>query len=368
MSEVAVIEQAVEGQIRSEAFLEKLGAALPEGMSVDKFARVTVQALMEDAVRQSDVSKRIISANRDSLFLAVLKCAQDGLLPDGREAALVKRGDKVAYMPMVQGVRKIAAEHGWTITAHVVCANDLFEHTVEPENIHHKPVAPGAERGPFVAVYATASHRDGRRIQRVLYGDEVAKRRAMATTQQMWDKWEEQQWEKTATHDVFDELPLDPNEHARLVRVLEATVESDPAGVLYGPRFIATEPPPADGKSSGAEDADVVATAVPAAAAEGDPASAAAADFGAAEPDARDQVLADAAAVYVVKVPKDGSWVNGLTLAQILERGEDGIVFFRWALTKSRAAAANKDEELRGACAAFVKVFVPALGEEPVAA
>lgn len=58
----------------------------------------------------------LLSADRQTLFQACMKCAQDGLLPDGREAALVifrtKKKidnrdvwvDAVQYMPMVAGV------------------------------------------------------------------------------------------------------------------------------------------------------------------------------------------------------------------------------------------------------------------------
>lgn len=223
--------------IRSDTFRQQLEAALPAGITADRFARVTATALLDDESRQRDPAKRLTAADPASLYQAVIKCAQDGLLPDGREAALVKRGQSVSYMPMIGGFRKIAAEHGWTIRTHAVFSNDEFDFTVEPPSITHKPGKVGEARGDVVAAYAIATHRNGQRQQVVIPKEELAKRRKMATTQDVWEKWEPQQAEKTAGRDIFAELSLDPMDRERIVRVLEASA-LEPGGaaeMLYGP-------------------------------------------------------------------------------------------------------------------------------------
>jgi recombination protein RecT len=92
-----------------------------------------------------------------------MKCAQDGLLPDGREAALVTFKDTVQYMPMVAGILKKVRNSGdlATIGAHVVYENDTFSYTLgDDERIDHKPLLVG-DRGKPVLTYAIAKTKDG---------------------------------------------------------------------------------------------------------------------------------------------------------------------------------------------------------------
>jgi hypothetical protein len=104
---------------RDEAIRTQIAMALPPTVTLDRFARATSTALLQNP----DLAK----SDEAALFQAVVKCAQDGLLPDGREAALVLYKGKAQYLPMIGGVRKIAAEYGWTIHTHVIYENDQFE-------------------------------------------------------------------------------------------------------------------------------------------------------------------------------------------------------------------------------------------------
>ena len=56
-------------------------AALPAHIPAKKFVRVACTAIQTDP--------KLMDADRTSLYAACTKAAQDGLLPDGREAALV---------------------------------------------------------------------------------------------------------------------------------------------------------------------------------------------------------------------------------------------------------------------------------------
>src|SRR3990167_4436107 len=56
-------------------------AALPPQIPAERFLRVLLTGVQQ--------SPEIIQADRQSLFAAAMRAAQDGLLPDGREAALV---------------------------------------------------------------------------------------------------------------------------------------------------------------------------------------------------------------------------------------------------------------------------------------
>lgn len=220
--------------LRSDTFRSQLEAALPPTVTPERFVRIAVTALQQQPA--------LADAESDSILQAFMCCAQDGLLPDGKEAAIVKRGSKASYMPMIGGFRKIAADHGWTIRTEVVYANDEFEHTEEPPAILHRPVRPGVDRGDLVAAYAVARHRDGRREQKVMYADEIAKRRAMATTAAVWDKWPGPMAAKTLGRDIFAELPIGELDE-RFYRILEATTPEAMRESLYGPPRDALDSP-----------------------------------------------------------------------------------------------------------------------------
>lgn len=216
--------------IRSDGFRQQIKDALPEGVTEDRFVRVAVTALRENQDLRN-------VADRQSLFGSLVKCAQDGLLPDGREAALVIFGSKVSYMPMIGGFRKIAAEHGWTLRTRVVYEHDDFEHTLGlDETIRHVPARAGAARGDLFAAYAVATHRDGRREIEVMYREDVEKVRnvSRAKSSGPWRDWPERMWEKTAGRRLFAKLPLDPAD--RRVASLLSSEPGESARLLYGPQ------------------------------------------------------------------------------------------------------------------------------------
>lgn len=231
--------QEIVERIERPDFLEQIRESLPESVTLDRFKRVSITAVRSNP----DLAK----ADPASLLASIIRCAQDGLLPDQREAALVIYKGKVGYLRMIGGIRKIAAEYGWAIRTNVVYENDTFDYTDEPPEIHHRPVRPGEPRGNLIAAYAVATHRDGRRLQTVLHPDDVAKRRAKAQTQQVWNEWPAQMWEKSAGHDIFGQLPLDSAD-LRVSRVLHDGVLVDPVAQLYGQREDdAPEPEPESG-------------------------------------------------------------------------------------------------------------------------
>lgn len=261
MSEIAVRDNQKDliARVRADDFKQQVSLALPENISADRFIRVTVTALMQ--------TPELADADLASLFQSVLKCAQDGLLPDGREAALVIFKGKVQYLPMVGGLRKKLAEFGWSLRARVVCENDEFgyEYGVE-QTLTHRPPPPGVDRGKMVAAYAVASHRDGRKEFTVMDADAIAKVRAVAKTQNVWNQWPEQMWEKSVAKQLANDVPLGPNDREEFQKLIDADkFESGEAtNLLYGPsgeemRVIeASEVSPQPERTDGDEDQGVV--------------------------------------------------------------------------------------------------------------
>lgn len=227
-------QQELVSQVRSEEFMQQVALALPETVPPRRFVRATITAVNQNP-DLADPEK----CNVGTVFTALLRAAQDGLLPDGREAAIAIYKGKAQYLPMIGGYRKIAGDHGWQIVARVVYEADEFEYEegLKPK-LRHVRARPGVDRGERIAAYATARHISGQvAAPVVMYADEIAKRQAKAQTQNVWNEWPDRMWEKTVGKALFKELPigdLDP----RVARVIAAgeTNGDDAAAMLYGPR------------------------------------------------------------------------------------------------------------------------------------
>ncbi len=215
-----------------DQFGPQLEVALPEGMSVEKFTNTVDAALIENPA--------LVTADRTSLFAAVVKCARDGLLPDGREAAIVAFKGKAEYIAMVYGIRKRVADFGWSIRGAVIYEHDEFtqEEGAEPKLIHRPPPL-GQDRGKMIGAYAIARHRDGRVEQLVMDAAWIERVRAASPGKAgfLWTQWPERAWEKTPVRRLAKELPLSETEKARILALLDETpAADDPVALMFGDR------------------------------------------------------------------------------------------------------------------------------------
>lgn len=151
--------------------------ALPAHIPVERFIRVVLTALQNN--------QKLLACSKQSFFNACVRCAQDGLLPDGREAAIVpfgeegdsgrSRADLAGYMPMVAGIRKKIRNSGEIkdLRAAVVYEGDEFAYELGDEPfIRHKP-KPGGRTRPIRYVYSIAVFRDGTLSRDVMPIEEV---------------------------------------------------------------------------------------------------------------------------------------------------------------------------------------------------
>jgi len=127
----------------------------------------------------------LLECTPKSVVLAIMQAANDGLMPDGREAAIIvyNRKDRASgkwvkeaqYQQMYLGILKRirAAGEVVKIEARVVHSEDDFgfEYGDNP-HIRHIP-ALKAEVGPVVAVYAIVTFHDGSKQHEVMSAHEV---------------------------------------------------------------------------------------------------------------------------------------------------------------------------------------------------
>ena len=200
------------------AMQKQFQSTLPAHISPQKFLRAAVTAVQNTPDLQEAEVPSIISACQ--------KAATDGLIIDGREAALVVFNKKVnnkwekhaQYMPMVAGLLKKARNSGQisAISAHVVYKNDDFDYELglNPK-LTHKPVIDG-EPGELRCAYAIAKLKDGSDQFEVMTRTQIYK--ILASSKSGWDaqkskpkgiwlKWEDQMWRKTALKALLKYLP-----------------------------------------------------------------------------------------------------------------------------------------------------------------
>jgi recombination protein RecT len=133
----------------------QLKMALPSHISPQKFIRATMTAIQ--------TTPALVNVERQSLFAEVMRSAQDGLIPNGDEAAIVPFGKQAKYMAMVKGICKKARNSGEisTMDAVVVYENDKYESWIDEKGPHFKHVKARKDRGNPILTYAYAITKDG---------------------------------------------------------------------------------------------------------------------------------------------------------------------------------------------------------------
>lgn len=162
LNPITVLQQGV------AARQSEIAKALPGHISADKFIRTAQTAIA--------LTRNIEKAKPGPLLVACSKAAADGLILDGREAALVVdyQGD-VQYRPMMRGLLKLAYNSGMvsSISVQIVCDGDEFEYLLgDQERITHK-IDFKKPRGPAYAVYAVATLKDGAVIREVMTTQQI---------------------------------------------------------------------------------------------------------------------------------------------------------------------------------------------------
>jgi recombination protein RecT len=111
------------------AYEKPFASVLPAHIPAKKFMRTVVGAMQNNPA--------ILECDRNTIYAACQKAAQDGLILDGREAALVKFKTACQYMPMVYGILKKLRNSGLvsTVRAETVHEKDSFSYNPAMEDV-----------------------------------------------------------------------------------------------------------------------------------------------------------------------------------------------------------------------------------------
>lgn len=192
----------VKSTLGSEEFRQQLKMALPPHIQVDKFVRVAITAVTQN---------RDIANNRPAFYAACLKAAADGLIPDGKEAALVKFGDDVAYMPMIGGILKKVRNSGElaSIDAQVVFEHDKFTYRPGMDDVPIFEPNWFGKRGEAIGVYAVARTKEGAAYVEILSKEDIGAFEKVARTKTVWTSgFKYEMWRKSALRRLSKRLPM----------------------------------------------------------------------------------------------------------------------------------------------------------------
>lgn len=186
---------------------QQIKMALPSHISVEKFERVSTTAVQTnpDLLNPSKVDSR-------SLFGALVRAAQDGLLPDGREGAIIPFKGKAQWMPMVAGIMKKVRNSGEIASwdAFAVFEKDKFQRLLgDDQRIFHEPYEEG-DPGQVVGAYSIVTFKDGTKSKDYLPRwriDKARQQNPIGANSLMWTKFYDEGAIKTVIRHHAKRLP-----------------------------------------------------------------------------------------------------------------------------------------------------------------
>lgn len=147
-------ERLLQGPINTEENVKLLLKSLTPSfrdLLADEHLRAILQRVAMTAILSTP---KLMECTGDSLKSAIMKAARTNLMPDGVEAAMIPFGGEAVFVPMYQGLVKLAYNHPRikSIMASVVCERDHFEFDKAKGELSHIPPRTGL-RGKLQGVY-----------------------------------------------------------------------------------------------------------------------------------------------------------------------------------------------------------------------
>jgi recombination protein RecT len=178
--------------------------ALPAHVPVEKFVRVTMTAVQ--------TNPSLLDADRRTLFAAATRAAQMGLLPDGREGAIVTFKGQCQFMSMTAGLLKLCRNSGEisSIDVQIVHANDKFTYRPGIDLVPVMECDWFGERGDMVGVFAVAKMKDGAAYVEIMSKKQVDKVRSVSRSKDggPWSQWYDEMARKTVIRRLAKRLPM----------------------------------------------------------------------------------------------------------------------------------------------------------------
>lgn len=179
---------------------------LPVDVDPKKFIRVAQTAIK--------MTSGIDGVDRNSVFSALAQASQDGLLIDGKEAAIIPFKGKATYIPMVQGMLKRMRQHSEfaSISHGIVYQEEInqgrFEYVKgDKEFLRHEPLTLGEKKGDIVGAYAVLTTKSGEKFRAVMDIEAINKRLSKGNNSPAKREWREEFIIKTVLKQLYKIAP-----------------------------------------------------------------------------------------------------------------------------------------------------------------
>ncbi len=180
--------------------------------------------------------------DRQSVMTAIMKAAQDGLVIDGKEAAILPFGGKATYAPMAEGLKKLMRKHSnfadldYDVVYQKEVDTGRFRYVKGSEkDFRHEPILFG-DKGEPVGAYAYVTTKDGDIFIAVMEKEDIEKRLNKGKQSQMKKEFWKDFWCKTAIRALYKKAPNSGDEAGYLDGVFRADeIEHDADGVVHEP-------------------------------------------------------------------------------------------------------------------------------------
>lgn len=194
----------------------KIDNALPANVTRERFVSTAITAVRN--------FKEAAECTKDSLYNSVLQAAQAGLMPDGRQGALVAFKVKLPsgawekqarFMPMVEGIIHQLGNCGINAYAVSVYEKDEIKvwHDDSGQHVTHMPMLFG-DRGARIGALACAQTPDGTTYVEVLNVADLEKIRSVSRAKDQqgnptgpWKDWPDRMEQKSALHRLAKRVP-----------------------------------------------------------------------------------------------------------------------------------------------------------------
>lgn len=206
MSEITTTESKPIDIVRNaiQKMAPQFKAALPAHVSVEKFMRVTLTAVQ--------TTPSLLEADRRTLFASATRAAQMGLLPDGREGAIVTFKNQCQFMPMLAGILKLVRNSGElaSIDAQPVYRNDKFTYRPGIDAVPMHEPDWFADRGEMIGVYAVARTKDGAAYVEIMNRQQIeaVRKVSRASGNGPWVQWYDEMSRKSVIRRLSKRLPM----------------------------------------------------------------------------------------------------------------------------------------------------------------
>lgn len=200
-------ELALPSQLKTdlEARSHEIAQLLPDNMSHERFIRTALIAVTKNPDIQA--------CTRQSVLIALLECGRLGLMPDGREAAIIKYRQTAELMPMVQGIIRLILRSAGVlkVEARAVREGDEFgyQYGLHPDLVH-TPKAPDTAgvTHAYAVVWREATEPTFEVVDRETI--EAARLMSKAPNSPAWRGWYSEMARKVALKRLSKYLDLSP--------------------------------------------------------------------------------------------------------------------------------------------------------------